>query len=295
MCLLEYGLIIGHKVKNMAADYKKIAEENEERYGWDKKPHRIFKELYSEKTHFIYELIQNAEDSNSQCLELQLYEEGLLIWNDGSQFSEEDVRKICSLYSSDKDLTQIGSFGIGFKAVYNYTDCPEIYSGTERFLIEDLIKPECIPKSKMNSRVAELVENGKTVFRLPFREGLQDEDINQLEKGLRELNLQTLLFLRNIKKVHWSDQRKKQNGTYYCTRRSHDTIQNAEKVELTKTLNGNDLIKDTFLVFKKKSVLQKMLLSNLYNKRILMKINCALRDPRRNYSQLKLLSRCKTR
>ena len=133
----------------MVTDYKKISENHEKRYGWDKKSRRIYKQLYSEKTHFIYELIQNADDSKSQCLELQLYEKGLLVWNDGSQFSEEDVRKICSLYSSNKDLTQIGSFGIGFKAVYNYTDCPEIYSGTERFHIRDLIKPEGIPKSNM--------------------------------------------------------------------------------------------------------------------------------------------------
>lgn len=235
----------------MTSDYNRIAEDHERLYGTDKKARRIYKELYSEKTHFLNELIQNAEDSDSQCLELQLYENGLLVWNDGSQFSNEDVIKICSLYSSNKDLTQIGSFGIGFKAVYNYTERPEIYSGTEQFLIEDLIRPEYIPKSNMKSRVAELVENGKTVFRLPFKEDLHEEDVNQLEKRLRELNVQTLLFLRNLKKIHWSDERKKQNGTYRCNRQSHDIMQNAEKVELTESFNGTNKTTETFLVFRK--------------------------------------------
>ena len=56
----------------MASDYKKISEEHEKRYGWDAKPRRIYKRLYSNKTHFVYELIQNADDSGSDCLELQL-------------------------------------------------------------------------------------------------------------------------------------------------------------------------------------------------------------------------------
>ncbi|MYK18895.1 sensor histidine kinase, partial [Candidatus Poribacteria bacterium] len=112
----------------MATDYKKIAEEHRVGYG-SFKHHRSFfyEQLYKEKTHCIYELIQNAVDSKSSQLELRLKENELFVWNDGDQFSEKDVRNICSLGSSSKDLTQIGTFGIGFKSVYNYTDCPEIY------------------------------------------------------------------------------------------------------------------------------------------------------------------------
>ena len=88
----------------------------------------IFKKLLGNKTHFIYELVQNADDSESTHLGLRLYENELFVWNDGRPFSQEDVQSICSTGSSDKDLTQIGSFGIGFKSVYNYTDFPEISS-----------------------------------------------------------------------------------------------------------------------------------------------------------------------
>ena len=98
----------------------------------------FYEQLYKEKTHFVYEFIQNAVDSKSSQLELRLKENELFVWNDGDQFTEKDVRSICSLGSSSKDLTQIGTFGIGFKSVYNYTDCPEIYSGDEHFCIRDL-------------------------------------------------------------------------------------------------------------------------------------------------------------
>ena len=56
----------------------------------------IFKELLSNKAYFIYELIQNADDSESTCLGLRLHENELLVWNDGHPFSQEDVQNICS-------------------------------------------------------------------------------------------------------------------------------------------------------------------------------------------------------
>ena len=48
-----------------------------------------------------------AKVSISSC---QLDTKTLLVWNDGRRFDEADVRNICSIGSSDKDLTQIGNF-----------------------------------------------------------------------------------------------------------------------------------------------------------------------------------------
>ena len=242
----------------MASDYKKIAEEHEKRYGWDAKPRRIYKKLYSDKTHFIYELIQNADDSGSGHLKLQLDSNALLVWNDGCRFKEKDVRSICSLGSSDKDLTDIGTFGIGFKAVYNYTDLPEIYSGCERFRIRDFIKPEGI--GEMTPEIAKLVNEGKTVFRLPFKESPhQEDDIENLKDRLFNLSQErSLLFLRHLERVEWEDERNAQTGSYSCHRYPYDKIQNISEnecvklVELTGTLNGNDKLSETFLVFRKK-------------------------------------------
>ena len=254
----------------MASDYNKIAEEHEKRYGWDAKPRRIYKRLYSDKTHFVYELIQNADDSGSSYLKLLLGENGLLIWNDGRQFEEPDVRRICSLGSSDKDLTHIGTFGIGFKAVYNYTDSPEIYSEDEHFRIRDFVKPEGI--DEMNSEIVKLVNEGKTVFHLPFKKGPhQVDDLGHLKDRLGNLSKErSLLFLSNLKRVEWRDERNTQTGSYACHRQCYDKIQNipenesVELVQLMVSSNGNNKPSETFLVFCKqthppKDVINKLL------------------------------------
>ena len=235
----------------MATDYKKIAQENERRYGEETEHLRIYKRLYSDKTHFVSELIQNADDSKSQHLELQLDSNALFVWNDGRQFTEEDVRNICSLGLSDKDLTQIGTFGIGFKAVYNYTDSPEIYSGIEWFLIRDLIKPEVIDVDKITPKIATHLNKGRTVFQLPFKNSLRQEDIERLEMRLRDLDKRSLLFLRHLEAVHWRNTEDTQGGSYFCHRFPHDKIQNASYVKLQTSVNGADQLTETFLVFRK--------------------------------------------
>ena len=208
----------------------------------------IFKKLLGEKTHFIYELLQNADDSESTLLGLRLYENELLVWNDGHPFSQEDVQSICSTGSSDKDLTQIGNFGIGFKSVYNYTDLPEIYSNGVCFRIPYLKKPEAID---MDPRVVELLNKNTTVvFRLPFRDSLLPEDITNLENHLCNLEKKrSLLFLRHLKTIQWYDEKNGQRGSYLCLR--PDKPRNLSQVELKASINDESQLSETLLVFHK--------------------------------------------
>ena len=235
----------------MALDYNKIAEEHKKDYGRKTDHLRFYKRLYSDKTHFIYELIQNADDSESRHLELQLDVDALFLWNDGRQFDEKDVRNICSIGTSDKDLTQIGNFGIGFKAVYNYTDLPEIYSNNERFRIRDFTRPEGI--DEVAPRVAEHINEGRTVFRLPFKKSLrQEEEIKRLKDRLSDLyHGRSLLFLRHLERIAWKGEHNTQIGSYTCHRHPHDKIQNVSEIELTVSMNGNNQSSETFLVFRK--------------------------------------------
>ena len=222
--------------------------------------HRLT-QLYSNKTHFVDELVQNADDSGSRCMELLLGEKGLYVWNDGKQFSEEDVSSICSIGLSNKDLSQIGTFGIGFIAVYNYTDLPEIYSGNKRFRIRDYRKREDI--DYVDSKVAKQIGKGRTVFRLPFKDRLGQEDIAGLKKGLCNLEKRSLLFLRHLKTVQWRDEHDRQTGSYFCHRRPHDKIQNVSQVELTASINGDNQPSETFLVFRKEVQSPQEVIDNL--------------------------------
>ena len=73
------------------ADYQKIREENIARYGWDTAVLDLLGQLYSERTHFIFELIQNAEDAGATELTFELFEDRLELRHDGRPFTEADV------------------------------------------------------------------------------------------------------------------------------------------------------------------------------------------------------------
>ena len=127
----------------MSADYEKIRDENIARYGWDTAVLDLLGQLYSERTHFIFELIQNAEDAGATALAFELFGDRLEVRHDGRPFTEADVRGVCGVAQSAKsgDLTKIGQFGIGFKSVYAYTATPRVHSGAEHFQIDHYVRP----------------------------------------------------------------------------------------------------------------------------------------------------------
>ena len=110
----------------LSADYERIRDENVARYGWDTAVLDLLGQLYSERTHFIFELIQNAEDAGATDLAFELFADRLEVRHDGRPFTEAGVRGVCGVGAGDKpgDLTRIGQFGIGFKSVYAYTRSP---------------------------------------------------------------------------------------------------------------------------------------------------------------------------
>jgi hypothetical protein len=179
------------------ADYDKIRAESIARYGWDTAVLELLGQLYSDRTHFIFELIQNAEDAGATELTFTLFADHLEVRHDGRDFTAADVSAICGVGQGAKagDLTQIGRFGIGFKAVYAYTDSPRIYSGPESFRIEKYVRPYSVEP-------LEVPEAG-TVFLFPFDrpEVPASVAVREISAGLRDVGVQTLLFLRNMKRL----------------------------------------------------------------------------------------------
>jgi hypothetical protein len=182
----------------MPADYQRIREENIARYGWDTAVLDLLGQLYSERTHFIFELIQNAEDAGATELAFELFEDRLELRHDGRPFTEADVRGVCGVGQSDKardqagDLTAIGKFGIGFKSVYAYTRTPRIYSGGEAFRIENFVRPHAV--DPLAEPLAE------TLFVFPFDHDTVPAEVatREIAAALGALQPRILLFLRNI-------------------------------------------------------------------------------------------------
>jgi hypothetical protein len=177
------------------ADYQKIRQENVARYGWDTAVLDLLGQLYSERTHFIFELIQNAEDAGATELAFELFEDRLELRHDGRPFTEADVRGVCGVGQSGKagDLTSIGKFGIGFKSVYAYTRTPRVHSGDEHFRIENFVRPA----AETPVAVAE------TLFVFPFDHDAVPAEVatREIAAALNALKPRILLFLRNIDRL----------------------------------------------------------------------------------------------
>src|SRR5271169_1508613 len=189
----------------MPADYQRIREENIARYGWDTAVLDLLGQLYSERTHFIFELIQNAEDAGATELAFDLFGDRLELRHDGRPFTEADVRGVCGVGQSDKasdptgntggDLTAIGKFGIGFKSVYAYTRTPRIFSGGEAFRIENFVRPYAVNPAAEPA--------AETLFVFPFDHDTVPAEVatREIAAALDALQPRILLFLRNIKRL----------------------------------------------------------------------------------------------
>lgn len=170
---------------------------------------RLLTDLYPDNAHFIYELLQNAEDARDSAdaesrgattVRFVLTETAIEVEHDGSRlFTSENVESITSIGKSSKrnDPTTIGKFGVGFKAVFAYTDSPEVHSGLYDFRIRDMVVPELLPRA-LHSGLG-------TRFVFPFNhpEKSPSKAVSEIEDGLRSLGDNTLLFLQHIRHIEY--------------------------------------------------------------------------------------------
>jgi hypothetical protein len=159
----------------------------------------IFEDFYPDKAHFVYELLQNAEDAGATEITFTLTPDRLVCEHNGRAFTLADVTSITGLHDSTKATAQdkIGKFGVGFKSVFVYTQAPSIRSGDFAFRIVQLILPEPIAPDR--------ALNGRTRFEFPFDNPKKppEEAYAEIASGLNELDEKTLLFLSNLQSVTW--------------------------------------------------------------------------------------------
>ena len=112
---------------------------------------RLLSDLYPDVAHFIYELLQNAQDASKDnktptTVRFTLQNNELKFEHSGEKlFDFEDTKAILSIGGTKRDDdTSIGKFGAGFKSVFAYTATPRVYSGEYNFQISDLVVPERI-------------------------------------------------------------------------------------------------------------------------------------------------------
>ncbi|MDE2967319.1 MAG: DUF3883 domain-containing protein [Chloroflexota bacterium] len=188
----------------MELDYAAISAANTRRYGTDVGEYGpvLLASLYADRTHFIFELLQNAEDAlrrrggwnGPRTIRFDISEDSLTVTHFGRPFDQDDVLGISGIALSTKLATDIGQFGIGFKSVYAWTNRPEVHSGDHDFAIADYVHP---------ARVGPIPRDPQaTVIVIPFKSEVA-QDRGQIAKALQRDAGAAIRFLREIDEIEW--------------------------------------------------------------------------------------------
>ncbi len=189
-------------VGNVDTFYESLRNENLKAYGDHTEHLEPYSDMYADDSHFIYEILQNAEDALASKVKFVLYKDRLEIFHDGQRvFNEQDVKAITKISNSTKtnDINKVGKFGLGFKSVYAVTDVPQIHSGAYDFKIEKFIRPYPIEHKEVEIPYT-------TLFILPFKQEKSEQVYLKLAQKFQQLELKTVLFLENIKEIGWEIQ-----------------------------------------------------------------------------------------
>lgn len=186
---------------------------------------RIVEDLYPDSAHFIYELLQNAEDTSATEASFVLSKDCLVFEHDGRPFDRRDIEAITDIGEGAKatDDEKIGCFGVGFKAVFAYTETPHIWSSTYSFKIKDLVLPKSLrPNEELGER---------TRFEFPFDnpEKTPQDAFSEIKAGLADLAETTLLFLSHLRLIRWRIHEDKHGEV----RRIEHTANHVEVVKLS--------------------------------------------------------------
>lgn len=183
-------------------------------------------DIYPDPAHFVYELLQNADDVEADSVEFILDKDvlyfkhnGLIKFNITSDSKKPlgHINSITAYLSTKADSAgnKIGKFGLGFKSVFVYSDAPEIYDDKFWFKIEKQIVPTLLEKDHPMRKEGETL----FVFRLKNAKSAFDE-IHQKLSHLEE----SMLFLNHVKSIIYINKLTKKNFKYVEKHENNKTV-----------------------------------------------------------------------
>ena len=168
--------------------------------------HSLAEQLYQKSTHFLLELIQNADDNNylssNPTLNITLSGRTLRIDCNEIGFTRRNTEAICRIGRStkaglDKSTGYIGEKGIGFKSVFKVADVVWIHSWHYSFMFDKntklgMITPiwtafPCPPKAGYTSIYLQLTD---------------DCNVPELWREIKSLDPKLLIFLHKLREIN---------------------------------------------------------------------------------------------
>lgn len=217
---------------------------------------------YSDQAHFIYELLQNADDVNASVAHFRLVDEGLVFTHNGTvRFTVSDpenedsdtlngtlghINAITSIANSSKTESSIGKFGVGFKAVFQYTQTPHVYDPKIKFKIERFIVPSMLNADLQGRNPSE------TAFFFPFDHETKSprESYDEILEKIKALE-SPVLFLSHLQTVAFEADEVSGEYTKEITRTLERGDITVQWLELALQLNDKRTTR-RLLVFRRK-------------------------------------------
>ena len=177
-------------------------------------------DLYNKHTHFIFELIQNAQDNTYEkqgiyppYISFRLTKSdpthtpgsngALIIQNNEIGFQRDNVDAICAVgeTTKKKEHGYIGEKGIGFKSVFRVTGNPHIFSNGYYFCL-----PEYDAETGLGYIVPRWIDSppedlnlSETHIILPLTK--PDFGYEKIEQMLQDIEPETILFLSKLEEI----------------------------------------------------------------------------------------------
>ncbi|TKS90196.1 hypothetical protein D9C73_024327 [Collichthys lucidus] len=199
---------------------------------------RLSTELYSKDTHFVLELIQNADDNSYPseggvipALAFVVERDCITVLNNETGFQEKNIRAICDVGRSTKGKHKygyIGQKGIGFKSVFKVTDCPEIHSNGFHLRFDKTCGPMgyILPhwaedERHLDSQLTDVnLHSWTTKICLPLR-----AESHQTRNLFHDVHPSLLLFLHRLRSITIYNQSEKRLVTMTRKDLSHNMLE----------------------------------------------------------------------
>lgn len=184
----------------------------------------LSKTVFGDVNRFIFELLQNADDSPSGPnlpvhVEFRLLENYLIFKHSGAHFSQNDILGISKVGSrsseKDKDIEKTGYKGIGFKSIFGASDCVQIISDRYSFRFDKQYEL-WVNQQGYPWQVIPIWTDGPPIETENYIEGdkvntiVSISDRNRIRKEIIETfnDTEIALFLRNVASITFIDQEK---------------------------------------------------------------------------------------
>ncbi|ETK79908.1 hypothetical protein F441_14516 [Phytophthora nicotianae CJ01A1] len=225
---------------------------------------RLSDELYSESTHFVLELLQNADDNTYDDAVVPLGEftltndKEIVFYNNEQGFSPANIQAICDVGASTKAAVDseasIGKKGIGFKSVFKVSDNPQVHSNGFHICFH-------AKNSKHGTGMGYILpywlddttqwrQRRGTTFVLPLNDA-SVQRVDDISQSLMAFEPSVLLFLRRIRELRLGDSARQQ--TLHFLKKETKLRANSQLVQLysqVKSENSVEIKQQKWLVVK---------------------------------------------